>query len=141
MTLAQGLGMFSAVCAVAAIVYFGLARQAARWPSTMARVSKKEPQTLLERAGGLFVLNHDADYFLEWSVDGKHYRIKLEDEASVTFGGFKLWRRVPSLKPHKLHYSPAKPSRYMLAEDFGTWKTFLVMSAAAFIGMILANGA
>lgn len=89
----------------------------------------------------MFVFNHDADYFLEWSVDGEDYRSKLADEASVAFTGFKLWRRVPSLKARRLHYNPAKPSKYMLTEDFGTWKAFLVISTAAFVGMIVANGA
>lgn len=106
----------------------------------MARVSRKEPQSLFERAGHIFVFNHDADYFLEWSVDGKEYRIKLEDVTFVAVSGFKLWRRAPSLKSRELHYNPTKPTRYMLAEDFGTWKTFLVMSAAALVGMLLTMG-
>ena len=139
MSSTLALWMLSAICALGALWTFVKERRAAQWPSTLARVVKRDPKYDLERTGNTFVFNLDADYFLEWTVDGREYQRKLDDEASVTLSGFKLWRRPPLTGPYQLHYNPENASEHVLTEEFGSWKVLVGVASVATVSALLAS--
>lgn len=137
MPASVALGFVSVAFFLGALKSYLKERRARRWPATSARVVETAPQSLLERSGRMFVFNRDSDHFLEWSVNGQSYRVKLPDDAHIAISGFKLWRRAPSADARVLHYDPAWPMKHVLAEDFGAWKALLTVAVAAGIGAFL----
>ncbi|MEO0424755.1 MAG: hypothetical protein AAF184_20635 [Pseudomonadota bacterium] len=100
------------------------------WPEVIGEVREEAPGTTFESLqSGL--LNNDSDHYVYWTIEGKEYRKRLWDEASVAIGMFKVWRRTPELGPMTIRCNPDDPSQAFTAQEARIWKEPVIWAVGA----------
>ncbi|MFK7888806.1 MAG: hypothetical protein AB8G16_18260 [Gammaproteobacteria bacterium] len=84
--------------------------------------------------GNKFRLNLDTDFFVVWSVDGREYRRRIDEDSSAAVGGVKVWRKKPALGALEIRYDPSDPKTCFVPKDKGTWKMPAALSVLIAIG-------
>ncbi len=106
-----------------------LERRAAGWPRLRGKIVEKPPQTFFERSGGVWYLNLDSDFFLEYEVDGKVYLHPADEKASARINGITIWRKPPEPDPW-IRYDPRDPKQCFYENAQGAWKLVLAFAIA-----------
>ncbi|MBZ0115200.1 MAG: hypothetical protein K8J08_22280 [Thermoanaerobaculia bacterium] len=103
------LVMFGLLVVGAGVYHAVKIRRSRHWPEVTARVVERDRSSPVEFVGGEFVANLDSDHFLEYEVDGRVYRHRVPDQATVTTMGFKVWRKKPELHRVVVRCHPRYP--------------------------------